>query len=107
MQPTRIRRHSTLAVAAALLVALSAGCKAKDSPGGNAGAATKTIGVSLLTREHDFYRTLEAGLQFYNGAFLDASAQYARKVLAERARLEAVVHGPRDLHEAALSASAS
>ena len=31
--------------------------------------------------------TLEAGLQFYNGAFGDASAQYARKVFAERARL--------------------
>lgn len=31
--------------------------------------------------------TLEAGLQFYNGAFGDASAQYARKVLAERDRL--------------------
>jgi len=31
--------------------------------------------------------TLEAGLQFYNGAFADTSAQYAHKVLAERARL--------------------
>ena len=51
--------------------------------------------------------TLEAGLQFYNGAFFDASAQYARKVMAERARLEAVLHRPRDVHEAAVSAAAS
>jgi hypothetical protein len=35
--------------------------------------------------------TLEAGLQFYNGAFWDGSAQYAQKVMAERARLEQVV----------------
>jgi soluble lytic murein transglycosylase-like protein len=35
--------------------------------------------------------TLEAGLQFYNGAFWDGSAQYAQKVMAERGRLESVV----------------
>jgi soluble lytic murein transglycosylase-like protein len=36
------------------------------------------------------YRTgsLEAGLQFYNGALSDSSAKYAQKVMAERARLE-------------------
>jgi hypothetical protein len=34
--------------------------------------------------------TLEAGLQFYNGALWDGSAQYAQKVLAEHRRLEAV-----------------
>jgi len=39
--------------------------------------------------------TLEAGLQFYNGAFADTSAQYAHKVLAERARLLEVMHGGR------------
>lgn len=39
--------------------------------------------------------TLVAGLQFYNGAFADTSAQYARKVLAERARLIQVAHGAR------------
>jgi soluble lytic murein transglycosylase-like protein len=39
--------------------------------------------------------TLEAGLQFYNGAFGDTSAQYARKVFAERARLLQVMHGAR------------
>lgn len=65
------------------------------------------LGARILKEYVHRTGTLEAGLQFYNGAFLDASAQYARKVLAERARLEAVVHGPRDLHEAALSASAS
>jgi soluble lytic murein transglycosylase-like protein len=32
--------------------------------------------------------TLEAGLQFYNGAATDASAQYAQKILTERSRLE-------------------
>jgi soluble lytic murein transglycosylase-like protein len=35
--------------------------------------------------------TLEAGLQYYNGAFSDGRAQYARKVLSERARLLEVV----------------
>ena len=39
--------------------------------------------------------TLEAGLQFYNGAFADASAQYARKVMAERARLLQVTRAAR------------
>ena len=35
--------------------------------------------------------TLEGGLQFYNGAFWDGSAQYAQKVMAERGRLEGVL----------------
>jgi soluble lytic murein transglycosylase-like protein len=35
--------------------------------------------------------TLQAGLQFYNGAMRDESAQYARKVMAERERLMRVV----------------
>jgi hypothetical protein len=35
--------------------------------------------------------TLEAGLQFYNGAMWDSSAQYAQKVLSERGRLEDTV----------------
>jgi soluble lytic murein transglycosylase-like protein len=65
------------------------------------------LGARILKEYVHRTGTLEAGLQFYNGAFFDASAQYARKVLAERARLEAVVHGVRDLHEAALSAAAS
>ena len=51
------------ALAVALLASLVTSCKAKDSGSTSSGRATKTIGVSLLTREHDFYRTLEAGLQ--------------------------------------------
>jgi hypothetical protein len=35
--------------------------------------------------------TLEAGLQFYNGAMSDNSAQYAQKVLLERQRIEAAL----------------
>ena len=37
--------------------------------------------------------TLEAGLQFYNGAFADSRAQYAQRVMAERERLLEVVQG--------------
>jgi soluble lytic murein transglycosylase-like protein len=62
------------------------------------------VGARIL--QEYVYRTgtLEAGLQFYNGAFFDASAQYAQKVMAERERLEAVVRGSR---QPALQASAS
>ena len=51
------------------------------------------LGARIL--QEYVYRTgtLEGGLQFYNGAFGDASAQYARKVLAERDRLLHVVGG--------------
>ena len=61
-QPFRRFGHH---LAAALIVSAAAGCKAKDgaADGAAAGATTKTIGVSLLTREHDFYRELEAGLE--------------------------------------------
>jgi soluble lytic murein transglycosylase-like protein len=50
------------------------------------------IGSRIL--QEYVYRTgtLEAGLQFYNGAFRDGTAQYAHKVMAERERLELVVH---------------
>jgi soluble lytic murein transglycosylase-like protein len=53
------------------------------------------LGARIL--QEYVYRTgtLEGGLQFYNGAFADASAQYARKVLAERDRLVQVVRGHR------------
>lgn len=53
------------------------------------------VGTRIL--QEYVYRTgtLEAGLQFYNGALRDGSAQYAHKVLAERMRLEQVLH-PRD-----------
>ena len=51
------------------------------------------VGARIL--QEYVYRTgtLEAGLQFYNGAFGDSSAQYAQKVLAERSRLLEVLHG--------------
>jgi soluble lytic murein transglycosylase-like protein len=47
------------------------------------------IRVGVLILQEYVYRTgtLEAGLQYYNGAFWDGNAQYANKVLAERARL--------------------
>ena len=49
------------------------------------------LGASIL--QEYVYRTgtLEAGLQYYNGAFWDGRAQYAQKVFAERARLMEVV----------------
>jgi hypothetical protein len=49
------------------------------------------VGARIL--QEYVYRTgtLEGGLQFYNGAFWDGSAQYAQKVMAERGRLESVV----------------
>jgi len=51
------------------------------------------IGLGARILQAYVYRmgTLEGGLQFYNGALGDASAQYAQKVLAERERLLAVV----------------
>ncbi len=61
-------------LAPAILVAL--GCTAKDGAGGDAkaGPTTKTIGDSLLTREHDFYRQLETGLQ-------EAAAKHGYKLI--------------------------
>ena len=58
------------------------------------------VGARIL--QEYVYRTgtLEAGLQFYNGASRDDSAQYAHKVMAEReppgagaARPQAAAHG--------------
>jgi soluble lytic murein transglycosylase-like protein len=50
-----------------------------------------TAGAHILQEYVRRTGTLEAGLQFYNGAMRDESAQYARKVMAERARLVRVV----------------
>jgi soluble lytic murein transglycosylase-like protein len=49
------------------------------------------VGARIL--QEYVYRTgtLEAGLQYYNGAWRDNSAQYAQRVLAERARLVEVL----------------
>ena len=49
------------------------------------------VGVRIL--QEYVYRTgtLEAGLQYYNGAAGDETAQYAQRVLAERSRIDALV----------------
>jgi soluble lytic murein transglycosylase-like protein len=49
------------------------------------------VGARILQEYVHRTGTIEAGLQFYNGAFWDGSAQYAQKVMAERERLEQVV----------------
>jgi soluble lytic murein transglycosylase-like protein len=51
------------------------------------------VGARIL--QEYVYRTgsLEAGLQLYNGAFNDASAQYAQKVFSERSRILAALEG--------------
>jgi soluble lytic murein transglycosylase-like protein len=51
------------------------------------------IAVGARILQEYVYRTgsLEAGLQKYNGAWRDESAQYAQKVMDERARLERVL----------------
>jgi soluble lytic murein transglycosylase-like protein len=56
-------------------------------------AASLLLGARILQEYVRRTGTLEAGLQFYNGAFFDSSAQYARKVMAERLRLEDVLRG--------------
>jgi soluble lytic murein transglycosylase-like protein len=55
--------------------------------------ANIAIGARILQEYVVRTGTLEAGLQFYNGAFADGSAQYAQKVLAERGRLLAALAG--------------
>jgi soluble lytic murein transglycosylase-like protein len=49
------------------------------------------VGTRILQEYVHRTGTLEAGLQFYNGALRDNTAQYAQKVLAERDRLEQVL----------------
>ena len=49
------------------------------------------LGAQILQEYVRRTGTVEAGLQFYNGAFGDGSAQYAVKVMAERARLLSVL----------------
>ena len=75
--------------------------RALEAAGGEAALFEPEANIALGARilQAYVYRmgTLEGGLQFYNGALGDASAQYAQKVLAERERLLAVVmsHGSR------------
>lgn len=49
------------------------------------------VGTRILQEYVQRTGTLEAGLQFYNGAMWDASARYSQKVLAEQRRLETVL----------------
>jgi soluble lytic murein transglycosylase-like protein len=49
------------------------------------------VGSRILQEYVYRYGTLEAGLQQYNGAARDGNAYYARRVLAERERLEDVM----------------
>jgi soluble lytic murein transglycosylase-like protein len=49
------------------------------------------VGARILQEYVHRTGTLEAGLQFYNGAMRDESASYAAKVMAERQRLEVVL----------------
>jgi soluble lytic murein transglycosylase-like protein len=46
------------------------------------------IGAQILKEYIRRTGSLEAGLQFYNGALADVSSQYAQKVMAEKERLE-------------------
>jgi soluble lytic murein transglycosylase-like protein len=63
--------------------------------GGDQAALDPEANIQVGTRilQEYVYRTgtLEAGLQYYNGATSDESAQYAQKVLAERGRLDEMV----------------
>ncbi|HYD57349.1 MAG TPA: transglycosylase SLT domain-containing protein [Burkholderiales bacterium] len=49
------------------------------------------VGARILQEYIRRTGTLQAGLQYYNGASWDESAQYAQKVMAERVRLEAAL----------------
>lgn len=46
------------------------------------------LGARILKEYIHRTGSLEAGLQFYNGALSDASSQYAQKVMAEKERLQ-------------------
>ena len=69
--------------------------------------ASMRLGALILEEYVRRTGSLRDGLQFYNGAYFDTSAQYTRKVMAERARLEAVVRGFDAVRQAALPAAAA
>src|SRR4051794_18657531 len=48
------------------------------------------VGAQILREYQRRFRDTETALQVYNGAFDEPSSQYANKVFAERARLEAL-----------------
>jgi soluble lytic murein transglycosylase-like protein len=64
------------------------------------------VGARIL--QEYVYRTgtLEAGLQFYNGASRDATAQYTQRVFAEREKLEQAVRAALRTRTVALSTKA-
>ena len=66
-----------------------------EEHGGSGEVLDPTINILVGTRILEQYirssGSLEAGLQRYNGALADASGRYARKVLAERGRLQRVI----------------
>jgi hypothetical protein len=66
-----------------------------EEHGGSGAVFDPMINILVGTRILEQYIRdtggLKAGLQRYNGALSDASARYAQKVLAERARLQLVV----------------
>ena len=59
--PSLVRCAGVAALLAASLAPTA--CRRSGDSGQHAASATKTIGVTLLTREDEFYRQLEAGLQ--------------------------------------------
>ena len=61
MQASRLPRRLAGALTVLLVAAAPAACRRGAEQG--AAKTTKTIGVSLLTREDEFYRQLEAGLR--------------------------------------------
>ena len=65
----RINLRTLLATPLLTTLLLVAGCQNQAPQSSNGKAVGKRIGVTLLTREHEFYRQLEAGLK-------DAAAQH-------------------------------
>jgi soluble lytic murein transglycosylase-like protein len=53
-------------------------------------AVNITVGAQILREYQRRFRDTETALQMYGGALDDASTQYASKVLAEKARLDAL-----------------
>jgi len=82
------------------LLAAAGGEKALLDPEANI-----ALGARILQAYVYRMGTLEGGLQFYNGALGDASAQYAQKVLAERERLLGVAAAPGNALALALQGS--
>ena len=68
--------HVRSLAALALLLGAASACHRDRGAAGDSGATptTKTIGVTLLTREHDFYRALEAGMR-------DAAAKHGYRLV--------------------------